>query len=163
MLCKVHLDGALYLQCLCPPSWNLKLGNDLYWELTCNGLVSHPGGVYDSHPLSTTETRDKHWPYVPNGREGFNFENVHGKSDVHEIFKTPTIAYKLKNCKWISILKIMYIDFVSFIGLFPNQETKHWRKKSQFVNMGKNIWKSYELHACLLVQKDWFVPIRTSD
>lgn len=30
-------------------------------------------------------------------------------------------------------------DFVSFIGLFPNQETEHWRKKSQFVNMGKNI------------------------
>lgn len=50
-------------------------------------------------------------------------------------------------------------DFVSFIGLFPNQETKHWRKKSQFVNMGKNIWKSYELYACLSVKKDWFVPI----
>ena len=27
-------------------------------DLTCDGLVSHPGGVKDSHPLNTTETRD---------------------------------------------------------------------------------------------------------
>ena len=26
--------------------------------LTCDGLVSHPGGVKDSHPLNTAETRD---------------------------------------------------------------------------------------------------------
>lgn len=30
------------------------------WGFTCDGLVSHPGGVNDSHPRTTTETRDKH-------------------------------------------------------------------------------------------------------
>ena len=29
------------------------------WELTCDVLVSHPGGVKDSHLLNTTEIRDK--------------------------------------------------------------------------------------------------------
>ena len=29
------------------------------WELTCDGLVSRKGGVKDSHPLNTAETRDK--------------------------------------------------------------------------------------------------------
>lgn len=38
------------------------------------------------------------------------------------------------------MLEIMYILFcIIYIGLFLNKETKHWRKKSQFVNMGKNI------------------------
>ena len=29
------------------------------WELTCDELVSRPGGVKDSHPFNTTETGDK--------------------------------------------------------------------------------------------------------
>ena len=29
------------------------------WELTCNGLVYHPGGAKDSYPLIITETGDK--------------------------------------------------------------------------------------------------------
>ena len=29
------------------------------WELTCDGLVSHPGGVKDSYSLNTTEIGDK--------------------------------------------------------------------------------------------------------
>lgn len=38
------------------------------------------------------------------------------------------------------MLEIMYILFcIIYIGLFLNKKTKHWRKKSQFVNMGKNI------------------------
>ena len=35
-------------------------------ELTCDGLVSHPRRVKDSHPLNTWETEDKrglHWAY----------------------------------------------------------------------------------------------------
>lgn len=31
-------------------STQLKLGNGLRWKLTCEGLVSHPGGIGDSHP-----------------------------------------------------------------------------------------------------------------
>lgn len=54
------------------------------------------------------------------------------------------------------MLEIMYILFcIIYIGLFLNKETKHWRKKSQFVNMGKNIEKTFELHTCMLVKKDW--------
>ena len=37
------------------------------WELTCDGVVSHSGGVKDSHPLNTTETRDKYWLHGPLG------------------------------------------------------------------------------------------------
>lgn len=48
-------------------STQLKLGTGFLWGLTCDGLVSHIGGVNDSHPLSTTETGDKHRPYAPNG------------------------------------------------------------------------------------------------
>lgn len=54
-------------------SIQLKLGAGLGWGLTCGVLVSHPEGVNDSHPLSTTETRDKHRPYAPSWhRKGFN-------------------------------------------------------------------------------------------
>ena len=38
-----------------------------WWELTWDGLVSHPGGVKDSHPLNTTETGDKRWLHGPLG------------------------------------------------------------------------------------------------
>ena len=34
------------------------------WELTCDGLVSHPGEVKDSHPFNTTETEDKRLLHV---------------------------------------------------------------------------------------------------
>ena len=37
-----------------------KMSTSFCWGLTCDGLVSRPGGVNDSHPLNTTETRDKH-------------------------------------------------------------------------------------------------------
>lgn len=30
----------------------LILGTSIRWELTCNGLLSYPGGFNDSHPLS---------------------------------------------------------------------------------------------------------------
>ena len=33
------------------------MSTSICWELTCDGLVSHPGGVKDSHPITlTTET-----------------------------------------------------------------------------------------------------------
>ena len=35
------------------------MGTCVCWELTCDGLVSHPGKVKDTHPLHTTETGDK--------------------------------------------------------------------------------------------------------
>ena len=35
------------------------MSTSVCWELTCDGLVSHPGEVKDSHPLNTTETGDK--------------------------------------------------------------------------------------------------------
>ena len=34
------------------------MSTSICWELTCDGLVSHPGGVKDSDPLNTTETGD---------------------------------------------------------------------------------------------------------
>ena len=37
-----------------------KMSTSFCWGLTCDGLVSRPGGVNDSHPLNTTETGDKH-------------------------------------------------------------------------------------------------------
>ena len=39
------------------------MGTSFCWGLTCDGLMSCPGGVIDSQPLDTTETRDKHRPY----------------------------------------------------------------------------------------------------
>ena len=38
---------------------SLFWGTKMSWELTCDGLVSHAGGVKDSHPLNITETGDK--------------------------------------------------------------------------------------------------------
>ena len=35
------------------------MSTSMCWELTCDGLVSLPGGVKLSHPLNTTETGDK--------------------------------------------------------------------------------------------------------
>lgn len=57
----------------------LKLGTNISWELhvTCDGLMTNPGKVNDSHQLSTTETGDKHRPYVPSWHgEGFNFNFI---------------------------------------------------------------------------------------
>ena len=36
------------------------MSTSICWELTCDGLVSHPRGVKDSHLLNTTETGDKY-------------------------------------------------------------------------------------------------------
>lgn len=67
--CKLRQDTLSTLS----QSIQLKLGAGLRWGLTCGVLVSHPEGVNDSHPLSTTETRDKHRPYAPSWhRKGFN-------------------------------------------------------------------------------------------
>lgn len=52
MCCANYSQGILSLHFLSPPSWN--------WVPICNGLVTHSGGVNDSHPLSTTEAGDKH-------------------------------------------------------------------------------------------------------
>lgn len=61
----MHLDKALCLHCLSRFTRNWVPA--YVGGLSCNGLVSHPGesGVNDSLPLSTTETGDKHWPFVP--------------------------------------------------------------------------------------------------
>ena len=40
------------------------MSTSVCWELTCNGLVSRPGGVKDSYPLNNTETGDKRRPHV---------------------------------------------------------------------------------------------------
>ena len=40
--------------------WGWYTSTSVCRELTCNGLVSHPGGVKESYPLNTTETGDKH-------------------------------------------------------------------------------------------------------
>ena len=42
-------SGTVYSEQVCCPN--------VCWELICNGLVSHPGGVKDCHPLNTAETR----------------------------------------------------------------------------------------------------------
>lgn len=45
--------------------------------LTCDGLVFHSQGVNNSHPLSTTETGNKHELYVPHSVEkDFTFINM---------------------------------------------------------------------------------------
>lgn len=69
MLCVVPLDElrVLKLHCLRPHS-------RCSWELTCDGLVSHPGYVNYSHSLSTTETRGRRQPYAASWlEEGFNY------------------------------------------------------------------------------------------
>ena len=43
------------------------MSTSICWELTCDGLVSRPGGVKESHPLNTTETGDKRRPHGPLG------------------------------------------------------------------------------------------------
>lgn len=37
--------------------------------------MTYSGKVIDSHQLSTTETKNKHWPYEPNDFE-FNSNNL---------------------------------------------------------------------------------------
>ena len=36
-----------------------KMSTSFCWGLTCDGLVSRAGRFNDSHPLNTTETREK--------------------------------------------------------------------------------------------------------
>ena len=46
--------------------------SSICWELTCDRLVSHPGGVKDSHPLNTTEIGDKRRLRGHLARKGFS-------------------------------------------------------------------------------------------
>lgn len=57
LLCVVPFDKTLYLHL--SSSTRIKFGPGSGWKLICDGLVSHPEGVYDFHPISTTETRNK--------------------------------------------------------------------------------------------------------
>ena len=41
------------------PSGVGKINTSVCWELTCDKLVSRPGGVKESHSLNTTETGDE--------------------------------------------------------------------------------------------------------
>ena len=52
---------------------NELLGDNLTkcWEVTCDGLVSHPGGVEILQSLHTTETGDKCRPDGPPGSPQF--------------------------------------------------------------------------------------------
>ena len=46
-------------------------------ELTYDGLVSHPGGVKNSHLFKNMqETEDKHWLHGPLARKGFSFSSL---------------------------------------------------------------------------------------
>ena len=49
------------------------MSTSVCWELTGDGLVSHPGEVKDSHPLNTTETGAKHRHHGPHGSAGKGF------------------------------------------------------------------------------------------
>ena len=49
------------------------MSSSICWELTCDGLVSHPGGVKDPHALNTTETGDKRRLYGPLGSKRISF------------------------------------------------------------------------------------------
>lgn len=71
VVCCARRQGALSLL---SQSIKLQLDTNFLWELTSDRLVSYPGKVNDSNPLSTTETGEKHWPYVPSWPgEGFHF------------------------------------------------------------------------------------------
>ena len=52
------------------------MSTSICWELTCDGLVSHPGGIKDSHPLNTTETGDKRRLHGPLDCKGFSFLSI---------------------------------------------------------------------------------------
>lgn len=52
-MCIVSLDKALSLHRLVYQGEIELLHVKLYWQLFCNRLVSHVGGVNDSHPLLT--------------------------------------------------------------------------------------------------------------
>ena len=43
----------------------VKMSTSVCWELTWDGLASHPGEVRDSHLLNNTETRNKYQLHEP--------------------------------------------------------------------------------------------------
>ena len=45
------------------------MSTSVCWEITCDGLISHPGGVKGSHPLNTKETGDKRQLHGPLGSQ----------------------------------------------------------------------------------------------
>ena len=46
---------------------SILLGYIVFREITCDGLVSHTGGVKDSHPFNTIQTGDKRRHHGPLG------------------------------------------------------------------------------------------------
>ena len=48
------------------------MSTSVWWELTCDGLVSHPGGVKDPHLLNTTETGESAGSMCYQARKGFS-------------------------------------------------------------------------------------------
>ena len=48
-----------------PSFWDRYMSTSICWELTCDGLVSHPEGVKDFHLLNTTEIGDNRWLHGP--------------------------------------------------------------------------------------------------
>ena len=65
---KYLCDLLFCLSQLSFPSFRGRLmSTSICWELTCDGLVSHPEGVKDSHLLTTTETGDRHRLHGPPG------------------------------------------------------------------------------------------------
>ena len=67
----------------------LKLVNTcVCWELTCDGLMSRPGGVKDSHPLNTTETGDERRLHGPLGSQRIQLAIIY-------ITNTPIFVYEV--------------------------------------------------------------------
>ena len=63
------------------------MSTSICWELTWNGLMSHPGGVKDSHPLKTTETGNKHLLHRPHASNLFLKPNVKNYNTIAQTLK----------------------------------------------------------------------------
>ena len=59
-----------------PSGVALQMSTSVCWELTCNGLVSRPGGVKDSHSLNTTKPEIRAGSMSHLALKGFSFRKL---------------------------------------------------------------------------------------
>ena len=91
------------------------MSTSVCWELTCDGLVSNPGGVKYSHPLKSTETGDKRQLHICHlSRMGFSF------------FWAPQMTYCFYRFIWFNFLNwlLWYKLYNSVMAVFETQIVK---------------------------------------
>ena len=133
----MFLSKTLHFRLL--QSTQLSMSTSIAGELTCNGLVSCPGRVIGSHPLSTTESGDRHRPCEPlgSGKDlALRKRPTLAKTSSSDI-KRPFITLKIK--KPFCSFTYSIICFLLSSSFQLSQRYLKQQKKPDFQNIKENL------------------------